>query len=333
MAGRKLKNPSGLFDEDFESFLPKIRLFCEQTLLPVYNQKIGEGFFRYLVVRKSFFENKFLVNLITTLEEADSFPVKDFISLLLRQFEGRINGIFWSINDNIGDTTQNYVKRDLVYGEEKLIEKINGLTFEISLNSFFQTNPLAAEKLYGKVIEYADLNAGDRGLDLCCGTGTIAQLLAKNFPDSKIVGVDIVESAINDARENVKRNKLENVEFYCDDVRKFLKSLTHDLNRGLTIKTIVLDPPRSGLAPKALQRILELKPETIVYISCNPATMARDAAIMKEGGYEAKKISIVNQFPHTSHVECIGKFKRFSNEMAAIFLCFLKIVEIHFLLH
>ena len=305
-----LERPSGLFDEEFEKIVPEIRKFCEGTGLPVFNQKTGEGFFRHLVVRKSFHEDAFLINLVTTsinkFFSARGEAFSELFSVFMQNFLGsRLKGLFWSQNDNIGDSAQNFENRTLLSGEEKLVEKINGLEFKISMDSFFQTNPVSAERLYGKVVEYARLEGGDKALDLYCGTGAIGQILAKFHPKSSVLGVEIVGDAVSDAKENAARNNLKNIEFHCADVRKFLKeqaALVQD------VKLVVLDPPRAGLSPKALQRALDIQAPQLIYVSCNPATMARDTVLIQEAGYKLERFSIVDQFPHTSHVECVGKF-------------------------
>lgn len=328
-----LESPSGLFDEEFEKCIPRIREFCEETKLQPYNQKTNEGFFRHLVVRKSFYQDKFLINLVTTsgrdvaCNVSTDFPEK-FVKFLTDRLGNRIGGIFWSQNDAISDTAHNFEQRELLYGSEYLIEKINDLEFEISLDSFFQTNVKSAELLYKKVASYCDggcvqrkenqikppptppFQGGKRSviLDLFCGTGTIGQILAKTSPNTQIIGVEIVESAVEDAKKNAKRNSLSNIEFHCDDVRVYLKSQVLQ-NPGL-VDTIILDPPRGGIAPKALQRVIDFRAPQIIYVSCNPATMARDTEIFQKSGYTLQKISIVDQFPHTSHVECVGKFVR-----------------------
>ena len=320
-----LERPSGLFDEFFEAMLPDIRKFCEEMGLPVFNQKTGEGFFRYLAVRKSFYEDTFLVNLVTASlggkKGKDSIPLsvspargenlpldfgQMFLAFMQEKLGSRLKGCFWSQNDNIGDSAQNFEDRMLLYGEEKLVEKINGLEFEISMDSFFQTNPASAERLYNKVVEYAHLEDGDKALDLYCGTGTIGQVLAKEYPKSSILGVEIAEDAVRDAQKNTERNNLKNITFHCADVRKFLKEQTA---LAQDVKLVVLDPPRAGLSPKALQRALDIQAEHLIYVSCNPATMARDTVLIRESGYDLEQFSIVDQFPHTSHVECIGRFK------------------------
>jgi tRNA/tmRNA/rRNA uracil-C5-methylase (TrmA/RlmC/RlmD family) len=144
-------------------------------------------------------------------------------------------------------------------------------------------------------------------MDLFCGTGTIGQLLAKRNPNVKIVGVDIVEEAIEDAKRNAKKNNINSISFFASDVGKFLKEYP---NYQRNISSIVLDPPRAGIAPKTLQKVIELGAENIVYISCNPSTQARDAATLRDAGFELEKYALVDQFPHTGHIESIAKFKR-----------------------
>jgi tRNA/tmRNA/rRNA uracil-C5-methylase (TrmA/RlmC/RlmD family) len=144
-------------------------------------------------------------------------------------------------------------------------------------------------------------------MDLFCGTGTIGQLLAKRNPNVKIVGVDIVAEAIEDAKRNANNNGIESISFFAADVGKFLKEFP---NYQGNISSIVLDPPRAGIAPKTLQKVIELGSENIVYISCNPSTQARDAATLRDAGFELEKYALVDQFPHTGHIESIAKFKR-----------------------
>jgi 23S rRNA (uracil1939-C5)-methyltransferase len=188
------------------------------------------------------------------------------------------------------------------------METIHGLKFEISMTSFFQTNPRSAERLYAKVLEYAGVQESDDGsiiLDLFCGTGTITQLLGKQSR-RKVIGVDIVEAAIHDALRNAERNEVDNLEFFAADVGKFLFEYPQYQGR---ISCVVLDPPRGGIAPKTLRKIIALGAKRIVYVSCNPSTQARDTLDLLEAGYSLRKISLVDQFPHTSHVETVTWFE------------------------
>jgi 23S rRNA (uracil-5-)-methyltransferase RumA len=179
------------------------------------------------------------------------------------------------------------------------------------MKSFFQTNPKCAEKLYNKVVEYVleDKSKVDNTvvMDLFCGTGTIGQIVASRSENAKIVGVDIVASAIADAEKNAKRNNIEGLQFYAADVGKFLFEHPEYQDK---IKTIILDPARAGIAPKTLRKIIRLNADRMVYVSCNPATQARDTELLREAGYQMKKISLVDQFPHTSHIETVVLFEK-----------------------
>ena len=194
-----------------------------------------------------------------------------------------------------------------------IMDNLLGLNFEISMKSFFQTNPKSAEKLYSKVIDYALENkeAIDNTvvMDLFCGTGTIGQILASRSTNAKIIGVDIVASAIEDAIKNAKRNNIDGLKFYTADVGKFLAEHPEYKNK---IRTIILDPARAGIAPKTLLKIININADRIVYVSCNPATQARDTEEMRNNGYQIKKISLVDQFPHTSHIETVVLFEKIS---------------------
>ena len=217
-----------------------------------------------------------------------------------------------TINDETGDRTIATAGTiDLVYGKDKVVEELLGLNFEISMKSFFQTNPKCAEKLYNKVVEYVleDKSKVDNTvvMDLFCGTGTIGQIVASRSENVKIVGVDIVASAIKDAEKNAKRNNIEGLQFYAADVGKFLFEHPEYQDK---IKTIILDPARAGIAPKTLRKIIRLNADRMVYVSCNPATQARDTELLSEAGYQMKKISLVDQFPHTSHIETVVLFEK-----------------------
>ncbi len=178
------------------------------------------------------------------------------------------------------------------------------------MQSFFQTNPGSAERLYQKVVDYTMDNNDIENqvvMDLFCGTGTIGQILASKTERTKIIGVDIVASAIENAKRNATLNNIEGVDFYAADVGKFL--LEYPQYEG-KIGTIVLDPPRGGIAPKTLKKVMKLGANRIVYVSCNPGTQARDAIELKEAGYQLKKLTLVDQFPHTSHIESIMLFEK-----------------------
>lgn len=306
--GDDLKKDSGLFDHEVEDKLKLIKAYCEKTGLPPWHGPKREGFFRYLVVRKSRKTNQVLFNLVTTTDGLSAFDLPEFSDFLVEQFGGRLAGLLHTTNDETGDRTiATTGKISLIYGADKIVEELLGLNFEISMKSFFQTNPTSAEKLYTKVVEYAlekkETIDNNVVLDLFCGTGTIGQILASNSENAQVVGVDIVESAIENARENAERNGIDGVKFYAADVGKFLYE--HPEYQG-KIRTLILDPARAGIAPKTLKKIIDLNAERMVYVSCNPATQARDIEQLSLAGYELKKFSLVDQFPHTSHVECVA---------------------------
>jgi len=310
--GEDLAKDSGLFDMQFEDSLIKIKSYCKATGLAPWHGPRKEGFFRYFVVRKSFKTNKLLFNLVTTSPDLSEFDLNRFASFLVKLFGERVAGLLHTINDETGDRTLATAgKIDLVYGEDKIVEDILGLNFEISMKSFFQTNPKCAEKLYAKVAQYTFENkeAVDNTvvMDLFCGTGTIGQIIASKANNTKIIGVDIVKSAIEDAEKNAKRNNIEGLDFYAADVGKFLSDNPKFKNK---IRTIILDPARAGIAPKTLIKIIALNANRMVYVSCNPATQARDTQQLMEAGYAIKKISLVDQFPHTAHIETIVLFEK-----------------------
>ena len=310
--GDNLEKDSGLFDKQMEDNLKNIRNYCEETGLEPWHGPRKEGFFRYLVVRKSYKTDELLFNLVTTSPELDKFDLNKFASFLKDIFGERLAGLLHTINDETGDRTiATSGSLELVSGKDKIVEELLGLNFEISMKSFFQTNPKCAEKLYSKVVEYVleDKTKVDNTvvMDLFCGTGTIGQIVASKSENAKIVGVDIVASAIKDAQKNAKRNNIEGLQFYAADVGKFLIAHPEYKNK---IKTIILDPARAGIAPKTLQKIIDLNADRMVYVSCNPATQARDTELLSEAGYTIKKISLVDQFPHTSHIETVVLFER-----------------------
>ena len=304
-----LNKPSGLFDEQMETVLIDIRNFLKSTDLPAWHPPQKTGFYRHIVVRKSFFQDQLLINLVTSSENIEKFDAEAFSQFLQKILGKRLAGFQHTINDNVADRAkiENGSIR-LLYGEDKVIEKLIGLSFEISMESFFQTNPKCAERLYNKALDYvfeSEIKSNEVIMDLFCGTGTIGQILTTRKSDVKIIGVDIVEEAILDARKNVKRNNISTIEFFAADVGKFLKEFPNYQGK---IGTIILDPPRAGIAPKTLLKVIDLGAKNIVYISCNPSTQARDTETLLGAGYILDKLSFVDQFPHTGHIESIAKF-------------------------
>lgn len=305
-----LNKPSGLFDEQWETLLPEFREFLRSFGLPAWHPPRKEGFFRHIVVRKSFDQNQLLIHLVTSSAELKKFDAVATANFLMDKLGKRLAGFWHTINDNIADRAkiENGTSK-LLCGEAVVVEKMLGLSFEISMESFFQTNPKCAEKLYTKAIDYVCEHVVDNGviMDLFCGTGTIGQLIAKRVKAKEVIGVDIVEEAIEDAKRNAQINGFEHLHFFAADVGKFLYQ--HPEYQG-KIGTIVLDPPRAGIAPKTLLKVIALNATYLVYISCNPATQARDTETLEQNGYKLSKLSFVDQFPHTSHIEAVALFEK-----------------------
>ncbi len=307
-----LEKDSGLFDKQLEDNLKNIRKYCLNTGLQPWHSPKKEGFFRYFVVRKSYKTNQLLFNLVTTSECMSKFNLKKFSQFLVEIFKDRVYGVLHTINDETGDRTIATTGGiNLVYGKDKIVEEILGLNFEISMQSFFQTNTKSAEKLYSKVVEYVlDYKIDEENgiiIDLFCGAGTIGLIIASKSKAAKIIGVEIVPSAIEDAKKNAKINNIEGIKFYTSDVGKFLTAYPQYKEK---IYTIVLDPPRAGITPKTLRKIITLNSKRIVYVSCNPATQARDTKLLTEAGYTIKKLSLIDQFPHTTHIETVALFTK-----------------------
>jgi 23S rRNA (uracil1939-C5)-methyltransferase len=307
-----LDKPSGMFDEAWETFLPKFRQYLGATGLPAWHPPRKEGFFRHIVIRKSFATNELLINLVTSSTGLSDFDVQACAAFLKDNLGERLAGFQHTINDNVADRAKiENGNNQLIYGKDHIVENLLGLSFEISMESFFQTNPTCAELLYEKALDYVfETETSFEGqiiMDLFCGTGTIGQILSKRANNTKIIGVDIVPEAIADAERNAKRNGIKDIQFYAADVGKFLYNYPEYQGK---IHTIVLDPPRAGIAPKTLRKVMALDAHRIVYISCNPATQARDSATLLENGYVMKKLSFVDQFPHTAHIEAVALFEK-----------------------
>ena len=308
-AVENLDADSGLFDALVESTLHKVREWCEATGLPAWHPPKREGFFRFLVVRKSYANDGLLVNLVTTSDAP--LDTEGFVECIRGLWGDRVKGILHTLNDDKGERVEaREGSSRVIWGESTVTEVLHGLSFGISMGSFFQTNPTSAERLYAEVLALALEGVENRPqdviMDLFCGTGTIGQLVAKHA-NTPVVGVDIVPSAIEDAREAAKRNGLTGVEFVAADAGKFL--LENPEYQG-KIHTVILDPPRAGISPKTLRKVMRLGAQRLVYVSCNPATQARDLVVLRAQGYALKSLKLVDQFPHTAHVEAVALIEK-----------------------
>ena len=260
-----------------------------------YNKKTHKGFCRSLVLRRGIRTNETVVNIVTTTEnEFDEEGYRDLILSL--DLNNSVAGILHTLNDSFADTVK-CESMNVIYGREYYVEEIMGLKFKIGPFSFFQTNVEAAERLYSDAISLIDSFEDKTVFDLFCGTGTITQAMAKNA--KKAIGVEIVEEAVETAKESAMTNGLDNCTFIAGDVGKVLSEISD------TPDVIVVDPPRSGITPKAMKMILDYGVRQIVYISCNPKTMVVNLRSAIDNGYEVKKITAYDNFPMTRHVETV----------------------------
>ena len=282
-----------IVDQDFNTIHIFTRKYFDGKIKPYHRTK-HQGKLRHLLLRRNQ-KGQMLVNLVTSSE---GYDYTDYFEELKKlEIKGEIVGIIHTINDSLSDAVIPE-KVSVYYGQDYLIEEILGLKFKISLYSFFQTNTKSAKVLYQEAINMLGETEGLQILDLYSGTGTITQILGQSA--KKAIGIEIVEEAVQAARENAKENKLENVEFICGDVFKEVKNL--DFKPDL----IVLDPPREGINPKAIEDIINFDAKKYLYISCNPVTQVRDLKEFMERGYKIEKFEIVDQFPRTYHVETVA---------------------------
>lgn len=283
-----------LVDADVRQVLDfTVRYFREQNLT-YYRVLRREGYLRHLQVRRGIHTGELMVNLITTTQVPfDLTGYKE--GLLALSLESDLVSILHTENDSLSDAVI-CDRLHILHGRDHIFETLHGRTFKISPFSFFQTNTRGAELLYGEV--KAMISGRKREIfDLYCGTGTIAQMVAD--VGDKVIGVEIIPEAVDAARENVVRNGLDNVSFIAGDVKEVISTLegTPDL--------IILDPPRSGVHPKALLHVLDFGAKEILYVSCNPKTLVQDLQVLQETGYGVVKSKIVDMFPNTAHVETV----------------------------
>lgn len=288
-----------LVHPDIRRILQETESFFRASGLPYYHTRAHEGILRHLVVRRSFATGDVLVNLVTSSGMAGKEALLTTFTHMLTALplEGRIGGILHTTNDSLADIVQ---KNDmqLLYGKASLTEKLLGLQFQIFPFSFFQTNTLGAEALYQIVRDMAGDLQEKTVFDLYCGTGTIAQIMAAAGAAS-VSGIEIVPEAIEAAKENAAANGLTNCSFLAGDVLALVDTLTQHPD------LIVLDPPRDGIHPKALPKILAYAPQQFIYVSCKPTSLLRDLPYFIEAGYEIKQIRCCDMFPMTVHVETV----------------------------
>ena len=284
-----------IVEEDFRKILSAVLDFAAETGFPYYHKLRHTGFWRHLLVRKGLKTGEVLVAVVTSSQNsADMNALAERLKAL--SLDGELVGVLHIINDSLADVVQCDESRTL-FGRDFLYEELLGLKFKISPFSFFQTNSFGAEVLYETARDYVGETKDKVIYDLYSGTGTIAQLMAPVA--KKVIGVEIVEEAVVAARENAKQNGLENCEFIAGDVLKVLDEIEEKPD------FIILDPPRDGVHPKALSRIIGYGVEKLVYISCKPTSLARDLEIFIANGYEVQRCVPVDQFPWTTGIETV----------------------------
>ncbi len=280
--------------------------FLSENSIAAYDENTGKGLFRHIVIKVGKKTKEIMC--IFVINEEKFEKERELVKYLIDNFEKEnTEYTIKTIIKNINNKNTNVILGNLniiLYGNGYIYDKLGEYTFKISPMSFYQTNHIQTEILYNKAIELAKLKNNDIVLDLYCGIGTIGIFTSKFV--KQVYGIEVVKQAIEDAKENARLNKVENIEFLCGDVEESFEKLLKDKN--LKPNVIFVDPPRRGLDKTTIENILRVEPEKLIYISCNPATMVRDLKLLEEK-YNIKEIQPVDMFPYTSHVECVSVLK------------------------
>lgn len=288
-------------EEANDEMIDVVREIANDLGIPAYNEINHRGVLRHIMVRSGKVTKQLMVVIVTRKEKV---PQLDELVSILKEKHPEITSIIQNINPDKTNVILGR-KTKVLHGEEYIYDEIDGVRFAISAKSFYQVNPIQTEKLYKKALEYADLSGNEIVIDAYCGIGTISLFLAQKA--KKVYGVEIVPEAISDAKENAKLNNMDNVEFFVGQAEKVMPWWQA---QGLKPDVIVVDPPRKGCDEDLLHAMLQMKPKRIVYVSCNPSTLARDLKILEEGGYKTREVQPVDMFPQTMHVELIALMSR-----------------------
>ena len=284
-----------------DSIAQTVQQIVAELGISTYDEHTGRGVMRHVIGRVGIKTGEVMVVLVTTTPD---LPQQEGFIKRLRERVPNIVSIMHNINNKQTNVIfGNQMKK--VWGKDTITDRLGKFTFHISARSFFQVNTSQAEVLYNKAVEYAGLTGQETVIDAYCGTGTITLFLAEKA--RKVYGIEIVEPAIRDARVNAETNQVANVEFTVGDAVDIMPRM---FKQGVRPQVIVVDPPRAGCAAKVLETFAAMEPERIVYVSCNPASLARDLAILAELGYISREIQPVDMFPHTYHVECVAMIER-----------------------
>lgn len=290
-----------IVDEDFRKVLTVTVQYFRKKNLPYYRVMKREGYLRHLVVRKASNTGELMVNLVTTTQI--DFDLSGYTELLkLQTYKGKLVSVLHTENDSFSDAVVPE-KVNILYGRDYIIEELLDLKFKISPFSFFQTNSRGAESLYSIVRDFMGNGDNKVVFDLYCGTGTIGQIAAHNA--KKVIGLELIEEAVEAAKENAKLNGLDNCEFIAGDVAETIKQVK------VKPDIIILDPPRSGVSPKALDYVIKFNAKEIIYVSCNPKTMVDNLETLLAAGYKVEKSKVKDMFPNTPHAEvCVKLVKQ-----------------------
>jgi len=292
-----IDTPSCLIqDEASDKVMEIVRRWAEEWGISIYDESTGKGLLRHIMVRKAFHTGEVMVVLITNGYE---IPHIDILINMLKESIVGLKSVVQSINREATNVALGKETRTL-YGSDTITDYIGDLKFNISPLSFFQVNPVQMELLYNKALEYAGLTGSETVIDAYCGTGTISLFLARKA--RFVYGVEVVEPAIIDARKNARENGIDNVEFIVGKSEEEIPKL---YEKGVVADVIVVDPPRKGCDEELLRTIASMRPEKVVYVSCDPGTLARDLKYLSENGFEVVEVQPVDMFPVTSHVECV----------------------------
>jgi len=275
--------------------------WMRRRAVSAYDEKTHTGCIRHIYVRTAFGTGE---TLVCVAANAARGPAEGDLTDALREAVPGLKTVVWNVNREKTNVVLGGEFRPLL-GDGTITETLCGLRFRLSARSFFQVNPVQAERLYAKALDFAQLGPEDTALDLYCGTGTITLLLARQA--GRAIGVETVEAAVADARENARANGVKNAEFFCADAGEAAQKLAAD---GVKPDVLVVDPPRKGLGPEVIAAAVEMAPRRIVYVSCDPATLARDVARFRETGYEAVRAETVDMFPRCAHVETVVLLSR-----------------------
>ena len=283
-------------DETADKIIVDIRNMIPKFKIWTYDEDKGTGFLRHVLVKRGFTSGEVMVVIVGA---SGYFPMKKKFTAALLEMHPEITTVVLNINPKntnlvLGD------KEEILYGNGYIEDTLCGCVFRISPKSFYQINPVQTEKLYNKAMEFAQLDAKTRVIDAYCGIGTIGLVAAKTA--GEVIGVELNPDAVKDAVSNCKRNGMKNAKFYCADAGDFMEALAAE---GESADVVFMDPPRAGSSKKFIESLAKMAPQRIVYISCNPETLARDLQLLSKKGYSVKAIQPVDMFPHTNHIETV----------------------------